>query len=559
MIKPIPPAAIYLIGALIIPFLKGRIKKAYLLLIPILAFIDLLSLQPGTFWTYRFLDYQLVLGHIDKLSLCFAYVFIIMSFAGMLYALHVNDDVQHVAAYYYVGSSLGVVFAGDFFTLFAFWEVMAIASVFLIWARREPKALAAGFRYVLVHLFGGCCLLAGIVIYATQTGSIAFSQITIGGSGFYLILLGFILNAAVPPLHAWLPDAYPEGTVTGSVFLTAYTTKTAVYVLARAFPGVELLIWLGAIMALYGVVYAVLENDIRRLLAYHIISQVGYMVCGVGIGTELSLNGTTAHAFCHILYKALLFMGTGAVIYVTGRRKMTELQGKNLYKKMPITLSLYMIGAFSISAVPLFNGFISKTMVVAAAGKSHRAIIELMLHLASIGTFLHTGLKLPWGTWFGKSSGEIEEIEAKEPPKNMLLAMGFLAFLCIFTGSYPQVLYKLLPYPVEYHPYTFKHVIAMLQLLLATGAAFWIYIDKLGGEPTISLDTDWFYRKGSKYFLALCFALNKVRTTIQDGVTDIVNSVIGLSKKPLPTPRPIGIGVVFVLILFSLSFFISTK
>ncbi|HEB74108.1 MAG TPA: Na+/H+ antiporter subunit D, partial [Candidatus Desulfofervidus auxilii] len=226
-----------------------------------------------------------------------------------------------------------------------------------------------------------------------QTGSIAFSgPLVHGGLGFWLILIGFILNAAVPPLHPWLPDAYPRASVTGAIFLTAYTTKSAVYTLLRAFPGVELLAYMGAIMTVYGVVWAIMENDIRRLLAYHIVSQVGYMVGGVGIGTALSMNGSAAHAFCHILYKALLFMGAGAVIYSTGMRKMSDLTGRDLYKKIPHSLIYYMVGAFSISAVPLFNGFISKTMIVAAAEESHMLPVFFLMSTASIGTWLCVGL-----------------------------------------------------------------------------------------------------------------------------------------------------------------------
>jgi multicomponent Na+:H+ antiporter subunit D len=518
MIDIMPPAFIYIVGALLIPLVRIRIlKQALVLLIPAIAFMDLVNMPHGTYWTYQFLDFELILGRVDKLSMVFAYVFVIMSFIGMVYALHIKDYAQHVAALLYVGSTLGVVFAGDLFTLFVFWEIMAIASVFLVWLRRTDRALQAGFRYVLVHLFGGCILLGGIVMHAATTGSIAFEVFDFGTLASKFILFGFLLNAAVPPLHAWLPDAYPEGTITGSVFMTAFTTKSAVYVLARSFPGTELLVWLGAIMALYGVVYAVLENDIRRLLAYHIISQVGYMVCGVGLGTEMAINGASAHAFCHILYKSVLFMGMGAVIYVTGRNKMTDLQGRSLYKKMPITLALYMVGAFSISAVPLFNGFISKTMIGAAAGALHRPSIELMLHLASIGTFLHTGLKLPWGVWFGIRKGDEDEIEdAKEPPFNMLLAMGIAAILCTITGVYPKVLYDLLPYPVDFHPYAASHVVGMMQMLILTLAAFWLYIDKLGGEATVSLDTDWPYRMFGRGMLWFCNRpLNAVRSIVQ--------------------------------------------
>jgi multicomponent Na+:H+ antiporter subunit D len=356
---------------------RGRLKKAYLLLLPTLAFINLLLmssdviLSEGTTWFLPFLGYDLVLGRIDRVSMVFAYVFVIASFCMMFYALHIKEDGQHIAAYIYVGSTLGVVFAGDLLTLFFFWEWMTWSALPLIWYRKTKRSYEAGFRYILVHFFGGLCLLGGILLHFQTTGSIAFEtfrwgwELSWNNVACYLILLAFLINAAVPPLHAWLSDAYPEATITGAVFLTAFTTKSAIYVLIRGFPGVELLTWLGAIMAVYGVVFAVLENDIRRLLAYHIISQVGYMICGVGMGVsgtaagQMAINGAVAHAFCHILYKALLFMGAGAVLAVTGRSRLTQLGG--LYKYMPITFHLYMVGAYSISGFPLFNGFVSKT------------------------------------------------------------------------------------------------------------------------------------------------------------------------------------------------------
>jgi len=272
----LPPAFIYIIGALLIPLIRIRIlKQALVLMVPAIAFWNLINMPHGVYWTYQFLDYELILGRVDKLSMVFAYVFVIMSFIGMVYAIHIKEYGQHVAALLYVGCTLGVVFAGDMFTLFVFWEIMAISSVFLVFYRKTKRSLEAGFRYILVHLFGGCVLLCGIVIHAVTTGSLAFELFDFGTLAAKFILVGFLLNAAVPPFHAWLADAYPEATITGAVFMTAFTTKSAVYVLLRGFPGTELLVWLGAIMALYGVVYAVLENDIRRLLAYHIISQVG--------------------------------------------------------------------------------------------------------------------------------------------------------------------------------------------------------------------------------------------------------------------------------------------
>lgn len=514
MIEWLHPGLIFLFGALLIPLLKGRFRQAYLLILPAVAFIDLILITKGVFgngpfWQLSFLGYELTLGRVDRLSMVFAYVFVIASFVMTVYALHVKETGQHMSAFIYVGSTLGVVFAGDLFTLFFFWEVMAWSSMLLIWYRKTKAAYGAGFRFIMVHMFGGISLLAGVVLHLQATGSIAFESFEWGlGSeylGTYLIFLAFIINAAVPPLGAWLADAYPEATVTSAVFLTAFTTKSAIYVLIRGFPGVEILIWLGAIMALYGVVYAVLENDIRRLLAYHIISQVGYMVCGVGMGIfgtaagEMALNGAAAHAFCHILYKALLFMGMGAVVEVTGRNKLTELGG--IYKYMPITFWLYMIGAFSISGFPLFNGFVSKTMVVTAAGMWHYSTIWLMLEGASIGTFLHTGLKLPWGVWFARDE---PVCEAREPPKNMLVAMGLTAFLCTLLGVYPKILYDMLPFTVNYEPYAPGHVVAMSQLLLFTFVAFWLLRGMLHGTPTISLDTDWFYRIPGKRIIWFC-------------------------------------------------------
>src|SRR6266850_3874855 len=491
------PGIVLIAGAWLVPLLKGRAKRVVMVLLPAAALVDCLLMTPGTYGVVRVLGQQVTFGRVDQLSLVFSYVFSLAALFGMVYSLHVDDDAQHVTALTYAGAGLGTVFAGDFLSLFLFWEVMAIAAALLVWLRRQPSAVAAGFRYLLVHVFGGLCLLAGIVLYWSQTGLLTFGDMSpyAGSATFALILIAFLLNATVPPLGAWLPDAYPEASATGAVFLTAFTTKSAVYVLIRGFAGTEILVWWGAAMAVYGVVYAVLENDARRLLAYHIISQVGYMVCGVGIGTELALNGATAHAFAHILYKAVLFMGAGAVLEVTGRRKLSEMGG--LYKTMPITLVLYMVGAFAISAVPLFSGFVSKSMVVSSAGETHRAAIFLLLTLASAGTFLHTGLKLPYYMFFGKDRG----LPAREPPANMLVAMGLTAAACVLIGVFPALLYRYLPNGVDYAPYTARHVMATFGLLGFTAFGFFLLLAQLDPESIVSLDTDWFYRRGASALL----------------------------------------------------------
>lgn len=517
MIEWVHPGLVYIFGVLLIPLFKGRLRQGYLLLVTLLALSAVFSLSPGQYTVFSYTGKEIILGQVDKLSILFAWVFSLMGLIGTVYALQVRSAGEHVAAFLYVGSALGVVFAGDFLSLFLFWELMAFASAYLVFAQGGKAALAAGFRYLLVHIGGGLCLLGGIVLHYAATGSIQFGPLAEGGAAFYLILTGFILNAAVPPLNAWLTDAYPEATITGAVFMSAFTTKTAVYVLLRGFPGTEVLIWLGAVMAIYGVIYAVLENDARRLLAYHIVSQVGYMVAGVGIGTEMAVNGASAHAFAHILYKGLLFMGAGAVIYVTGRRKLTELGG--LYKQMPVTLFLYMIGAFSISAFPFFSGFVSKSMVIAAAAGDGHSLIALMLILASSGTFLHTGLKLPYYMFFGKDSG----LKAKEPPTNMLIAMTMAASLCLMIGIFPDLLYGLLPYSVDFHPYTGVHITETMGLLLFTGLGFALFLKHLDPERTISLDTDWFYRTGARW---LMWFARRPLARYEEVVSDFSNSLV---------------------------------
>ncbi len=495
----LPPAAIFIVGALLIPLFKGRFRQVLLLAVPALAFLNLLNMHTGSHYSIDFLGHALVFGKVDRLSMVFGYIFVIMAFAGSLFALHLKKAGQHVAAFLYVACSLGVVFAGDYISLFCFWEGMALASVYLIWAERKEASLAAGFRYVLVHFTGGLVLLAGIVLHIYNTGSVEFGYLGLSDLASWLIIIGFALNAAIPPLSAWLSDAYPEATVTGAVFLSAFTSKTAVYVLARAFPGAEILIWAGVIMSVYGIVYAMLENDIRRILAYSIINQVGFMLAGVGIGTELAINGAASHAFAHILYKGLLMMSGGAVIFMTGKRKCTDIGG--LYRTMPVTMVLCCVGAASISAFPLTGGFISKSMIIAASEHEHLAWVWHILMLASAGVFLHAGIKFPYFVFFAKDSG----LRPDEPPLNMRLAMGLLAFLCLLIGIFPWVLYRILPYPVDFVPYTTGHVLGQLQILMYSALAFFVLLKFLKRTETRSLDTDWFYRMGARGVLWLVY------------------------------------------------------
>jgi multicomponent Na+:H+ antiporter subunit D len=526
-----PPALILFLGAILLPLLPRRIRPAAFLVFPAVAFWWLLYLNSGDGLTVNVLNTSLILTRVDELSLVFGYVFVIITFLGGIYGYHVKDTSEKVATLLYSGSSLGVVFAGDLLTLVIFWEIMAVSSVYLIWARGTPISRGAGMRYLMVHLFGGSVLIGGVLLHMTQTGSLVFNHLD-ASLASYLILFAFCLNAAVPPLHAWLSDAYPEGTVTGSVFLSAFTTKTAVYALARGFAGWDILIWAGVIMALYGVIYAVLENDARRLLAYHIISQVGYMVAGVGLGTEMAINGVSAHAFTHILYKGLLFMGAGAVLYATGRSKLSELGG--LAKAMPWVVVLYMVGAFSISGFPLFSGFISKSIIVYAAGLGGLGIVVLLLNLASVGTFLHTGLKLPYFTWFGKPASQVSPLKPSPLPPGMYIGMALTAILCIAIGVYPKLLYSLLPYPIDYQPYSWSHIIETAQILIFTGIGFWLLIKVLKPKDTISLDFDWFYRKPAKLaYRVFVVGVSQIFAGVENFVVRLVQWLSSVSVNPL--------------------------
>jgi len=501
MISTLPPAVIFIAGAVFVPIFRGRGKLLYLLALPVIAGMDLVYLPTGQSSATTFLDYSLIFCRVDRLSLAFGYVFVLIAFIGTIYSLHVKDNLQHMAALCYAGGALGVTFSGDLFSLYLFWEIMALASVVLLLARRTEDSRKAAFRYFMWHFFGGLCLLAGIILFVITRGTTEFNYIGLTDSASLMIFIGFCLNAAVFPFHAWLPDAYPRATVTGAVFMSALTTKSAVYILARTFPGNDILLWAGAFMTCFPIFYAVIVNDMRRVLAYSLINQVGFMVCGIGIGSQLAINGVVAHAFCHIIYKALLFMSTGAVLHMTGKIRGTDLGG--LYKTMPFTAVCCMVGAASISAFPLFSGFVSKSLTVAAVAESHHVIVWFMLLFASAGVFHHAGIKVPFFVFFGHDSG----IRSKEPPINMRIAMGMAAFICIFLGVYPAPLYQILPYPVDFHPYTAFHVVGMLQLLMFGALAFTMLI--LSGfypaeQRAVNLDTDWFIRLPGRAFVRFC-------------------------------------------------------
>ncbi|GAK44061.1 NADH dehydrogenase subunit N [Tepidicaulis marinus] len=491
-----PPALIFIAAAIVLPVLpKGNLRALFLLAVPLVAAHEIWQLSEGVTHTYELLGYSLTLMRVDQLSIVFGLIFSFAAFLALLYAWHVKDTVQQVTTLLYAGSAIGAVFAGDFVTLFIFWEGTAVASVFLIWARGTEGAYYTGMRYLIIQIASGVILVAGMALHYHETGSLAFGALTLGSLGTWAILIAFGIKAAFPLLHTWLPDAYPAATPTGTVVLSIFTTKLAIYSLARSFAGTEILIYIGTVMVFWPLIYAAAENDLRRVLAYALNNQLGFMVIAVGIGTPLALNGVAAHAVAHILYKSLLFMAMGAVLYRTGTAKASGLGG--LYRSMPITALLCIVGGLAMST-PLFAGFVSKSLILSSVAKAYEPLIWAALLFGSAGIFYVAGVRLPYLAFFGEDKFAGAPERPKEAPWNMLLAMGLTAASCFALGLMPATFMSFLPYDVAYDAYTPDHILTQLQVLSFTAIAFfalWRFGLIKRPAPGILVDSDWLNRR----------------------------------------------------------------
>jgi multicomponent Na+:H+ antiporter subunit D len=579
----VPPFALFFVGALAVALTRGVVRKALVLAVPLVGGLFLwFGVEPGVHLQLELLGYTLTPFRADKLSLLFGYLFHIAAFLGFVYALHLGDGpvdgsvaeedptggdragLQHVAAMLYAGSALGAVFAGDFITLFVFWELLAVTSAFLVWARRSDRSFETGFRYLIIHVVSGVLLLSGALMVAHRTGSVAFDHVglEVGPAG-WVILLAFGIKAGFPLAHNWITEAYPESTPTGTVFLSAFTTKVAVYALARGYAGADVLIWIGTAMTFFPIFYAVLENDLRRVLGYSMINQIGFMVVGIGIGTGMAVNGAVAHAFADVIFKGLLFMAMGAVMTMTGRTKGTDLGG--LYKTMPLTAGLCIVGASAISAFPLFSAFVTKSMIMVAAIDEHHYVVWLFLLFASAGVLEHAGIKIPFFAFFAHDSG----IRTKEPPRNMLVAMSIGAVLCVLIGVFPMQFYTLLPMEMDYHPYDTTHVLTQLQLL-CFGALGFITLMKTGVYPdekrAVHIDAEVLYRKlGPWVVRTVGGTVGRADAYVRASVMELVHGVLRLADRwhgrmgPLARSWPSGSMIMWVAILLAayLLFYLS--
>ncbi len=557
------PSTLFIIGGLITFFLKGFLRTIFSLLIPIVSFYFLLKFQNEVI-QYNLLGNNLTLFLADKISLAFSYIFHIFSILALFYAGFSKNNIEIGSGLIYVGASLGVIFAGDLFTFYIFWELLTFGAVVFIFLGKEKDSQNASYRYLVYHIIGGLCLLAGILLQYKATGNIAFQKFNLDSLSSILIFLGVGLNAGFPLLHTWIVDSYPKASIVGAVFLSSLTTKVAIYALIRFFAGTEALIYIGTFMVIFPIFYAVIENDLRKVLSYSLINQLGFMIVGIGIGTELALNGTISHVVVHIIYKSLLFMTMGAVVYKYKTCKVTNLGG--LYKTMPITTICCVIASLSIASFPLFSGFVTKSMIMASVANEHRLYIWITLLFGSAAVVKY--FKAPFFAFFGKANEEYEDKncnnEKREAPTCMLISMCLGALLCIIIGVFPnETIYKILPFSVSYEPYETFHVIGQLEILFfATLSLYICCVKKIYPEDVdkINLDVDVFYRKGfkagygfieksSKNINNYCFSFIKKIGEWASDFFDFLSSYF-VEKK-----IPIGLSLVaFIILIFLLAF-----
>jgi multicomponent Na+:H+ antiporter subunit D len=555
------PAIVLLVGAAVVALLNGRARQVVMVALPVAALVLLWSLPEGTGVSYDVLGFELTPVRIDALSRLFATGFLVAGLLTSIYALQVRDRLQQTVILAYAGTAVGGALAGDLLSLFVWWELAGLSSTFLIWAGRSERSYRAGMRYLVAQLVSGLLMLAGIALRVMDGRGLEFSYLGLEGPGEWLILLAIGLKVAFPVLHAWLVDTYPEATVVGTVALSPFTTKLAVYALARAFAGTEGLVVVGVLMAIFPIFYAVIENDLRRVLAYSMINQLGFMVAGVGIGGELGINGAAGHAVADMIFKGLLFMAMGAVLLRTGTANGSDLGG--LYKSMPQTAVLCMVGAASISAVPLFSGFVTKSIIMEAVAEEHHTVLWLLLLFASAGVFHHAGIKIPYFAFFAHDRG----YRVKEAPLNMRVAMGIGATLCIGIGVLPNLYYRLLPYEMDYVPYTPYHVVNQVQLLLLASMAF-TFLIRTGLYPpelrSVNIDADWLYRRGlpstvragSRVVVATREALAGPRRRVTDRFLDATSRWFA-PNGPVAFPWPTHVMVLWVAAVFAVVLFVA--
>ena len=502
LVTTVPPFLVLAVAASLVLALPRVAAHAVAAAATAFVFAQAWLAPDGSHLATEFLGFAVVLLNVDQFSAMMGLVIGFLATAAVVYA-YSSDAPRWLTSFalLYVASTVGTVYAGDWLTVIFFWELMAVTSTLLVW-QYGGEAVRAGYRYAIVHGIGGTILLGAVVVHFAEVGSFLFAAETgIHATAAVLAAIGIGINCGFIFLHTWIPDTYPRPHIAASVFLSVFTTKTAVYVMYRAFPdGGWWLAYLGGFMAVYGVFFALLQYDPRRLLSYHIQAQVGYMLAGIGLATlggewgQFAVAGGFAHLFNNVLYKSLLFMVCGVIIYRTGSNYIKEMGG--LWKVMPVAFLIYLVGAASITAVPGFNGYVSKGMVLDATEQFSNYpllfgydLLWWLLMIGAVGTFM-SFIKLGYYIFFhGEASPDHRRLADARPLQTVGMSMAGVA--CVVLGVVYTAQLDLLPFadvanelsnPYSYYldPLQFGHIEKAVVLMTAGFVGFFSLKRPLG-------------------------------------------------------------------------------
>ncbi|MEO2507081.1 proton-conducting transporter membrane subunit [Clostridium paraputrificum] len=489
-----------------------KIKKAIVVLGCIASFIITVLLIKPVFLDGKIITYWLgnwkpvdniAIGigmEVDALSLFVGLIITAACALSSIYSIKYMSKDDGLGKYYTLflllaGSMIGFVFTGDLFNMYVMLEIMTFAAIALTAFRtQKDKALEAGFKYLVIGGLGSSLILMGTALIYAQTHTLNIAQIALelnsGGDKFTpvtilalaLLLVGYAVKSFMVPCHTWPPDAHMSAPSSISMLLSGVMSKTGVYGLIRILFMIFMvsgnkalaylvMIW-GAITMVVGVSMALLQTDFKRLLAFHSVSQLGYVITGIGVGltaadgiANLGLMGGLYHMVNHASFKCLLFLCAGAVLYRMGTTDLNKVSG--LGKKMPFTAVMFFIGAAAISGIPPFNGFASKWILYQSTSETQIPIITIVELIVSVLT-LASFIKVGHSVFFGAEREELKEV--KEIPFTMKLPMGILALICFVFGICSNYVIKGILVPIveairNVHKYIDNMLLGDLSLL----------------------------------------------------------------------------------------------
>lgn len=560
----LPPFLPLFIGGLLIAFLPLYGRRALLIAAPLASLMSVFGLSAESIFPINIVGTTVHLLATQEYSLVFGLAFCFAIIAAVLFGFRHARPKEMGAAMVLASGGLGIVFSGDLLSLLFFWEILMAASVYLIYLGGMAQSVSSSRRYLIMHILGGTFLLAGIAGTIMDSGIAAFPSFQLGWHwpqtstewSAWLMLLGVMVNLAAPPFSAWLPDSYPAASPFGMVALSAFTTKSAVFVLMMIFAGSAPLIAIGLFTLLYATLMALMQSHLRRHLAYCIVAQVGVMVMGVGIGTEAALTAVAILAFCHIGYKGLLIAAAGSIIHQTGKYRMGDLGG--LWRQMPVTAGAIILGAASMAALPITGAFVGKHLLVESLIALGQPFYKwFFVGIAGIAVYL----LFPWFSLSGKSKNP----QAKEVPIETQLCYGIFGFMALAPGLYPDFLSFLMPGRPDIAMSDAAAIFNQLTMIVCACGAFLLLLPWLKRDKGLILDFDWLYRVLLPHLLTLINQLYKAAESRAASLLRIFNAAnkqwltrFFAEGGSLTRPQSIGISTTIasgLLLVFLLLFY----